>query len=157
MGRFIRSCRNGYTRVRSCIQRWKTKSDLAAIDQNEESSQEAARELAAFSKEPARRGRRSLIGSNVIFVLLIGVTMGLAIEGASPLKYARVEPFGIHLQTASHAQLCLLPTIGDKTATRIIEFREKHPITSREDLALIIGMSDAKIRQMLPLTVWEVQ
>jgi competence ComEA-like helix-hairpin-helix protein len=55
----------------------------------------------------------------------------------------------LNINTATKQQLLDLPGIGEKTAERILKFREENgKITSIEDLCAIKGMSKRKLEQL---------
>ncbi len=56
------------------------------------------------------------------------------------------KPALVNVNTASVAELCLLPGIGPKLAARIVTYREKHGRFERmEDLVRVSGIGEKKL------------
>ncbi|ACK66867.1 helix-hairpin-helix motif protein [Rippkaea orientalis PCC 8801] len=60
----------------------------------------------------------------------------------------------INLNTATQAELESLPGIGEKTAQKIIEERQKKPFTSLDDLTRVSGIGEAKIKRLQGKVTW---
>ena len=56
----------------------------------------------------------------------------------------------VHLNTATAAELTVLPGVGDITAQRILEYRAAHGFTSIEDVMKVKGIGKAKFSKMQP-------
>lgn len=54
----------------------------------------------------------------------------------------------INLNTASKVELMKIPWVGDKTAIKIIEYRDKHPFRRIEDIKNITGIGAKKFEKM---------
>ncbi len=80
-----------------------------------------------------------------IIVFCIGV---LLFETRLPDSYIEFAPFRVHLQTASAAELELMPGIGPKMAQRIIMYRETHPLHTADDLDGVFGIGARKIEHL---------
>ena len=66
------------------------------------------------------------------------------------------SPSGVvNINTATAAQLQLLPGVGPSRAQAIIERREEHPYRRAEDLLAIRGIGRATLTRMLPYVVVE--
>ena len=66
-------------------------------------------------------------------------------ENKTEVKSAKEESGLININTASQAELEKLPGIGEKTAEKIIEYREENgPFQSIEDLKNVSGIGEAK-------------
>ncbi len=55
-----------------------------------------------------------------------------------------------NLNTATAAQLELVPGIGPKTAEQIITFREKHPFKAVDDLSKLKGFGKKRLEKLRP-------
>ena len=81
------------------------------------------------------------------------VVAGLLGTDAEAAKGARskVQVSGsINLNTATVAQLDLLPGVGEKAARRIIAHREKTPFKSTEDIVKVKGFGKKKFDKLKP-------
>lgn len=59
----------------------------------------------------------------------------------------------VNLNTADTTELRKLPGVGEKTALKIIDFRERHgPFSRVEHLILIDGISEKKFSEIAPFT-----
>lgn len=56
----------------------------------------------------------------------------------------------VHLNTATAAELTVLPGVGDITAQRILEYRAAHGFASIEDVMKVKGIGKAKFSKMQP-------
>jgi len=59
----------------------------------------------------------------------------------------------IDLNTASKAQLMMLPGVGEKTADAIIETRKQHPFRKPEEIMKVKGIGEKKFENMRPYIV----
>lgn len=83
-----------------------------------------------------------------VVVLAIALTTSSAWAGKGPGK---LEVSGVvNLNTATAAQLDLLPGIGEKAAKRIIEHRTKTPFAKVEDLRRVKGFGAKKLEKLKP-------
>ncbi len=73
----------------------------------------------------------------------------------APAKASTVLEGVVNLNTASEAQLTLLPGVGEAVARRIITFREQHgPFQRPEDLMNVQGIGERTFGKLRPhLTV----
>jgi competence ComEA-like helix-hairpin-helix protein len=60
------------------------------------------------------------------------------------------KPSIININTATKDELMELPGVGEVTADRIIEYREKTPFASTDELIEIKGIGEAKLEKILP-------
>ena len=79
---------------------------------------------------------------------------------AVPVPAARLEEADasgpVALNAANVGQLQRLPTIGPKTAARIVEYRRQHgPFQKLEDLQKVRGIGLRTVEKLRPLTVLE--
>ena len=94
----------------------------------------------------------TLYGANLVFVLLIlGNFLLLIFESAPITGETRVTPYRVHLPTATTAELQLLPGVGPKTATRIVEYRLDHEIDSPDDLTGVYGIGEMTVEGLRQL------
>ena len=56
----------------------------------------------------------------------------------------------VHLNTATAAELTVLPGVGDITAQRILEYRAAHGFAGIEDVMKVKGIGKAKFSKMQP-------
>jgi competence ComEA-like helix-hairpin-helix protein len=72
-----------------------------------------------------------------------------------PSKSAERIQSPININTASRVQLMQLPGIGEKTADKIIDYRESNPFYSIEDIKKIKGIGDKKFEAIQNLIIVE--
>lgn len=89
---------------------------------------------------------------------LCALLVVLALEMPAPWPtaprqaYQAVREDKIPVNTASAADLQLLPGIGEKRAQAIIEYRREHgAISGPQDLALVDGISDEMAQELAPM------
>lgn len=58
------------------------------------------------------------------------------------------KPLIVNINTASRVELAKLPGVGDKTAQKIIEYREKSAFTKPSDIMNIKGIGPKKFKKM---------
>ena len=64
---------------------------------------------------------------------------------------AKAKTMGkVSLNTASAAELKVLPGVGDVTAQRIVEYRDSHRFASIEEIMQVKGIGKAKFAKMQP-------
>ncbi len=63
-------------------------------------------------------------------------------------KSKKITSGKININTASKNELMRLPWVGEKTAEKIIEYREKKSFESPEDIKKIKGIGDKKFEKM---------
>lgn len=70
-------------------------------------------------------------------------------EGKAEQKKAHSLPTSpINLNTATKAELMMLPGVGEKTAEKIIEYRKSQKFTSPSDIMNIKGIGEKKFEKM---------
>jgi competence protein ComEA len=72
----------------------------------------------------------------------------LEAEAGGRAKTRAVMTGVLNLNTASAAQLDQLPGVGEKAATRIIEYRRKTPFTRPEELVKVKGFGKKKFEKL---------
>ncbi len=73
---------------------------------------------------------------------------GLALAAAVPAAEGQAK---VNVNTASAAQLALLPRIGPSVASRILEYRDANgPFKSVEDLLLVRGIGERTLELLKP-------
>lgn len=81
-----------------------------------------------------------------VAVAVLAMSAGAALAGKPVMKK---ELSGVvNLNTASAAQLDLLPGIGEKAARRIIEHRSKTPFAKVDDLRKVKGFGAKKMEKL---------
>lgn len=74
--------------------------------------------------------------------------------GVSPGAFGSETPAVVNLNTASRDQLVELPGVGEVTAKKIIDYRERHgPFASVRSLLDVPGIGEAKLAQLEDLVV----
>ena len=87
---------------------------------------------------------KKVVGLVAVLALALGAGQALAAS-----KKTKVELSGVvNLNTATAAQLDLLPGIGEKAAKRIIEHRAKTPFVKVEDLRKVKGFGAKKLEKL---------
>ena len=82
----------------------------------------------------------------VIAVISTGCYRSRATQSPRELN---VAPNAININTATASDLTAIPSIGEKLAERIVEFRERNGRFQRpEDLLLVPGISDKRFREI---------
>lgn len=71
-----------------------------------------------------------------------------AVAAASAPASSEEEDGLVNINTASARELANLPGIGEKTAEAIIEYREKTPFQSIEDIMNVSGIGDKKFEDI---------
>ncbi len=88
---------------------------------------------------------------NKVMGLVAVMTLALGAGQALAAKKTKVQLSGVvNLNTATAAQLDLLPGIGEKAAKRIIEHRVKSPFVRVEDLRKVKGFGAKKLEKLRP-------
>lgn len=65
-----------------------------------------------------------------------------------PAKSNKITSGKININTASKNELMRLPWVGEKTAEKIIEYRENNPFENPADIKNIKGIGDKKFEKM---------
>lgn len=95
-----------------------------------------------------RNGTKVGMGLMVVAILTMGAS---ALAKPATKKEVTGQ---VNLNTATAAQLDLLPGIGQKAAKKIIEHRAKSPFKSVDDLRKVKGFGPKKLEKLKPyLTV----
>lgn len=90
--------------------------------------------------------QKKVVGLVAVMALALGAGQALAAS-----KKTKVELSGVvNLNTATAAQLDLLPGIGEKAAKRIIEHRAKTPFVKVDDLRKVKGFGAKKLEKLRP-------
>ena len=83
-------------------------------------------------------------------------TSGLEVPGAASQATAGVTGGKININTATRAQLEMLPRIGETLAARILEERDRNgPFASIDDLQRVSGIGERTIEQIRDLVTAE--
>jgi len=85
--------------------------------------------------------------------LMLAAVQPLCAEaaGPAPAKAAPALEGVVNLNTATEAELTLLPRVGEVVARRIIVFREQHgPFQRSEDLMNIQGIGEKTFNRLQP-------
>lgn len=99
-----------------------------------------------------------LTGSRVVLILLIACSIFLAIKEARPIKGdTDVTPYRVHLQTATAAELELLPGVGPKTAQSIVQYRQQHVLQLPDDLLGVYGIGQLTVDRLRHLTTKDIE
>lgn len=89
---------------------------------------------------------------NLIAVIVIALAATFPIIAADEAP-AGAQPV-ININTASVEQFMLLPRIGEKTAERIVEWREQNgPFKKKTDILQVKGIGDASYEMLQPYLV----
>lgn len=84
--------------------------------------------------------------TSLIVALALVLAPATALAAKSAVKLTGV----VNLNTATAAELDLLPGVGEKAAKRIIEFRQKQPFKRVEELVKVKGFGKKKFEKMRP-------
>jgi competence protein ComEA len=97
--------------------------------------------------------RKSLFNiATIIIIALSAVSAFAADEAAAPTKVSGV----VNINTADVSQLSLLPRIGEKTAARVVAWREENgPFKKATDIMQVKGISDKTFELLSPYLVLE--
>ena len=93
----------------------------------------------------------------IMVVFIIGAAVQLALRrDIAPMRWAHeVRQFKININTARADQLQMLPGIGAKLASRILEYRQNNgPFKSLEELKDVDGFTDkrfSKLKELIEL------
>jgi comEA protein len=89
----------------------------------------------------------------LVVMAAIGVTPVMAQEKPAPQEKAAASS-QVNLNTATQAQLETLPGVGEATAKRIIEYRDKNGgIKKIEELMNVRGIGEKSFLKLKPLIV----
>jgi competence ComEA-like helix-hairpin-helix protein len=98
----------------------------------------------------------TLYGSNVVLVLIILGNFFFLFTDSLPMTgETNVSPYRVHLQTATAAELELLPGIGPAMADRIVVYRFDHELRTPDDLIEIHGIGQKTVDGMRHLVTEE--
>lgn len=92
-----------------------------------------------------RNGTKVMAAVAVAF-LALGAGQALAAKRVAKKQLTGV----VNLNTATAAQLDLLPGVGEKAARKIIEHRAKTPFAKVEDLTKVKGFGKKKLEKLKP-------
>ena len=149
MDRFIRPQKNDSTNGGLHLKKGQAQNCSKQTSLHAEASFETPRGSRVAEEKLTQRVGGNLIGLNVVFITVILVCIGiLFFETRLPDSYIEVEPFRVHLQTATAAELELMPGIGPKMSQRIIAYRETHTLKTADDLDGVFGIGTRKIEHL---------
>jgi competence protein ComEA len=93
-------------------------------------------------------------------LLAVGIALAAPVQAQSTPQGSGASPGGkplvmVNLNTAGLAELAALPGIGEKTAARIVEYRQKNgPFKKIEELMNVQGIGEKSFLKLKPqLTV----
>ena len=87
----------------------------------------------------------------VCTVLTAAGTQALAAQAKTPSAAAKPAATVVNINTASAAEIATLPGIGDKTAARIVEYRQKNgPFKKVEELMNVRGIGEKNFLKLKP-------
>ena len=93
---------------------------------------------------------RQVVRAFIVGFVLSAAAASVAVAQDTPA--AKAAPAVVNLNTASVDQLAALPGIGEKTAQRILEHRQKNgPFKKPEDLMNIKGIGEKNCGKLEPL------
>ena len=120
-----------------------------------EQKQNNAGEIYYILDSLAEAQRTTFVGSdssgNPDPELAIGDTV-IKKDSFFPQPQKKILPTGkININSASKPELMQLPGIGEKTAQKIIDYRNKQPFGKEEDLMRIKGIGIKKMEKLRPL------
>lgn len=90
--------------------------------------------------------QKKVVGLVAVMALALGAGQALAASKKTKVQLSGV----VNLNTATAAQLDLLPGIGEKAARRIVEHRAKTPFVKVEDLRKVKGFGAKKLEKLRP-------
>lgn len=67
-----------------------------------------------------------------------------------PLRRTPTGPTVVNLNTASKTRLMTLPGVGEATAERIMQHRQRSPFQRAEDIMLVKGIGERRYERMRP-------
>lgn len=103
-----------------------------------------------------RTGRLFRLALMVCLMLAAVQPLCPAAAGPAPAKAAPALEGVVNLNTATEAELTLLPRVGEVVARRIIVFREQHgPFQRSEDLMNIQGIGEKTFDKLQPFLAVE--
>lgn len=84
-----------------------------------------------------------------VIAVLISVISGCSDGTKAISPPQRPAPDAININTASLSELTQIPYVGERTAERIVAYRETNgPFRRPEDLLLVQGISDERFRRI---------
>jgi competence protein ComEA len=99
---------------------------------------------------------KRFVAASLVAVLAFAMSAGVAT--AAPKAQKAQAPAGkVNINTATAAQLAELPGIGEKTAARIVEHRQKEgPFKTTQELMNVKGIGEKNLQKLEPyLTLGE--
>ncbi len=87
-------------------------------------------------------------GTKGMWVAVVFLTLGAGAAFAGKPVMKKQLTGVVNINTASAAQLDLLPGVGEKAAKRIIEHRSKTPFTKVDDLRKVKGFGAKKLEKL---------
>jgi competence protein ComEA len=98
---------------------------------------------------------KRFVASSLLAVLAFAMSAGVA--SAAPAQKAKVPAAKVDINSATAAQLTELPGVGEKTAARIVEHRQKQgPFKSTQELMNVKGIGEKNLQKLTPyLTLGE--
>lgn len=95
------------------------------------------------------------IASVLVFVCCLGLIAPLVTVAADkPAADAAGMTDRVNVNTASTAELTALPGVGERTAERIVQFRNEHgAFVSIDDLVKVKGIGTKTLEKIRPMVV----